>query len=94
MYLKDPRDANKDQYRVYRNELNHIIRIAKKKYFSCKFKEVQHDIKRTWSVIRNLLNKGKCKSNISDSFHDGDNIIHDPVNIANGFNDYFVKIGP
>ena len=45
-----------------------------------------------WSVIRNLLNKGKCQSNISDSFHDGDNFIHDPVNIANGFNDYFVQI--
>ena len=92
--LKQPSYVNKLNYRSYRNKLNHVIRIAKKKHFSLKFKELSHDPKGTWSVINNLLNKGKNKSNISDCFTDGDNNVHDPNVIANAFNEYFVNIGP
>ena len=46
MYLKDPYDTNKAQYRVHKNKLIHIIIL----YFSYKFKEVQHDINGTCMV--------------------------------------------
>lgn len=90
--LKQPSDVKKSNYRSYRNKLNHVVRIAKKKHFSLKFKELQHDPKGTWSVINNLLNKGGNKSSISYCFIDDDNIVNDPI--ANAFNDYFVNIGP
>ena len=93
--LKNPSDPNKSNYRSYRNKLNHIIRVAKKNHFACKFKDLQHDLKGTWSVINNLLNRGKShKSSVPDSFIDDNNVIRDPLTIVNAFNEYFVNVGP
>lgn len=93
--LKIPSDYNKSNYRLFRNKLNHVIRVAKKNHFSNKFKDLQHDIKGTWSVINNLLNRGKDhESIVPDSFTHDNNILRDPLTVANGFNEYFVNIGP
>ena len=36
----------------------------------------------------------KCRDNIPDYFKHNGEIISGPKNIANGFNDFFTKIGP
>ena len=94
MYLKNPVDTNKAKYSKYRNKLNHILRIAKKNYFSRKFQETQNDSKSTWSIINNLLNKNKPRPSIVGNFKVPDNSFPDPLKIANDFNNYFIQIGP
>ena len=71
-----------------------MIRISKKRYFSDKFNNCKNDVKRTWSIINGILHTKNNKSPIPDALKFGSNIIHDPKQIANAFNDFFVNVGP
>ena len=93
-FLRSPTNSNSDQFRVYRNKLNHIIRISKKQYFSDKFYNCKNDIKRTWSIINGILHTKTSKSSIPDTLKFDGNLINEPNRIANAFNNFFVNIGP
>ena len=43
----------------------------------------KNNLKKVWAIIKKVINKNKSKKKITD-----------PNEIANGFNDYFVNIGP
>lgn len=97
LYKKYLRDASDDgtHFRIYRNKLNHVIRIAKKNYFSSKFNSCKNDLKRTWEVINNVLHKSKKdKFLYPTSFYHGYGEITDKKTIADAFNDFFVNVGP
>ena len=53
-----------------------------------KFSKHESDIRSSWRSINSLL--GKVKSNECNSLKIQDNIISDPVDIANSFNNHFV----
>ena len=93
-FLKKPSIKNEEIYKKYKNKLNHILRIAKKKYYSGKFDESKNNIKLTWKTINELLNKTKRKSKLPTSFSDNEKKIDAPKEIADKFNDYFVNVGP
>ena len=40
-FLKNPTSKNEHDYKLYRNKLNHLIRIAKKNYYCKKFSQAQ-----------------------------------------------------
>ena len=85
----------KKKYKSYRNELNHLVRIAKKNYYSKKLEQAGNDLKSTWKAINELISKKKqTNRNLPSSFVDNDNNISDPELIANNFNQFFVNIGP
>lgn len=97
LYKKYLRDASDDgtHFRIYRNKLKHVIRIAKKNYFSSKFNSCKNDLKRTWEVINNVLHKSKKdKFLYPTSFYHGYGEITDKKTIADAFNDFFVNVGP
>jgi len=50
-------------------------------------------MRNTWKVLKNILNKNKT-SNYTTKFHDNNKVYTDPNDISNGFNNYFVNIGP
>ena len=82
-------------YKIYRNKLNHLRRIAKKNYYSKRLYQASNDIKSTWNTINELLRREKSKTRLTVSFSNNNNKeVCDPNLIANDFNDYFVNIGP
>ena len=83
-------------YKRYKNKLNHSFRIAKSSYYVSKLENVKSDIKSTWKVLNDVINKKRCKTNFPTSFKSGVNNseISDPVDIANSFCNYFSSIGP
>ena len=94
-FIKKPTRNNEQNYKKYRNKLNHLTRIAKKNYYCKKFCQAQNDIKSTWKTINQLLDKQKSKSSLPRSFlNDNNEEINDPNLIANNFNDFFVNVGP
>lgn len=94
-FIKSPSINNEQNYKKYRNKLNHLIRIAKKNYYCKKFSQAQNDIKSTWNTINQLLDKQRLKSTLPRLFlNDENEEINDPNLIADGFNDYFVNVGP
>ena len=92
-YRKKHSHSNEVIYKTYRNRLTHILRGAKKNFFQNKFNKAKDNIKQTWNIINNLLSK-KTHEKISPKFTVNNHSVTDPSNISNGFNDYFVNIGP
>ena len=43
------------QYINYRNKLTHLLRIAKKYFFSNKLDKVKNNIKQTWKLLNNIM---------------------------------------
>ena len=94
-FIKKPTQINERDYKRYRNKLNHLIRIAKKNYYSKRFSQAQNDIKSTWNTINELLGKKKSSNALPKSFlNDNNDEVSDPKLIANHFNDFFINVGP
>lgn len=69
------------------------LRRAKKDYYFNKFDSIRDNSKDTWKLINTILGKKKSKFNDAQSFSYNDTVINDPIEIAEKFNEYFVKIG-
>ena len=93
-YLRNPNESNKRKYDKYRNKLTTVIREAKKIYFTASFDKEKGNIKQTWKMINNVLNKRSKKPPGSDSFLVNGTTVDDPRHIAEHFNDFFTNIGP
>ena len=68
--------------------MNHILRIAKKHYFSDKFFNCNYNMKRTWAVVNEVLQKGSNKSSYPSSFKHNNGVTSDPNVIADGFSTF------
>ena len=85
---------NTQEYKKYRNKLNHLIQITKKRYYKDKFREMHKNIRQTWTLINEIINKRNSKKVLPNSFHENNEEITDPLRIAEAFNKYFVGVGP
>ena len=72
--------------------MNHLIRIAKRKYYDTKFESAKNDLRTTWKLLNEVINKRK--SPLPSSFASEGETITDPVEIADKFCKYFTNIGP
>ena len=63
-------------------------------YYSNKLNELKGNLRLTWKLINEIINKKKSRSELPSNFLKEDNLISDPLEIANYFNEYFVNIGP
>ena len=82
------------EYRLYRNKLNILIRLAKKLHWEQCFKESEHNIKATWQNINKVLNRSKNNTNMPDIFKHENSQYQCPKSVSNGFNSFFTNIGP
>ena len=93
-FMKHPTPIREVQYKAYKNKLNNLIRIAKRMYYDDKFERSKNDLKATWKLINEVINKKNCKRPLLTSFNLNSRTISDPAEIANGFCDYFTNVGP
>ena len=66
---------------------------AKYIFYHNVFKSCKSDMKKTWSVINDTLNRNKNKNDLPTEFLVNDHCISNPRIIADSFNTYFVNIG-
>ena len=85
-------DRLKTEFKDYRASLRKIIRKAKRDYYTHIFNRYKNDIKKTWSLINETLNRN-LKKQSTHEFLINDEMINDPIIIANKFNQYFAHIG-
>ena len=86
-------DHLKVRFNRYRNILKQSIKDAKRIYFQNPFAKFKHDIKRTWSIIKESFHRKKKTISSRIFYHNG-KTLEDPSEITNAFNEYFVSIGP
>ena len=88
--LCNPTDLKKLEYRQYRNKLTHVIRTSKRMYYTKQFVQA-NDSSSKWKIVNDILKRGNVSH--STQFKQGDRIVSDPHEIANGFNNFFANIG-
>ena len=84
--------ALKAEFSEYKKILRRSINEAKHLYYTRTFALYKNDIKQTWSVIKDTLQKKhQCKT--IDKFVVNNHVVTDFDEIANNFNIYFINIG-
>ena len=90
--MKYDTSFNKITYTQYKNKLTTILRKTEKEYYKCLLETNKNNLKKTWSIIRSVINN--CKpSKSNESFLYNNSIITDKNEVSNEFNDYFVNVG-
>ena len=79
-------------YKNVRNQATTLNRELKKQHFAEKIAKEKGNMKGTWKIINQLVNKRSKSTNISCLSVNG-NQISDSSKIANSMNDYFCSIG-
>ena len=85
-------DGSNERYRMYRNKLNHILRSAERKYYQDLLIEHKTNVKKSWQIIKGIINKRQYRPNNTKFKHNGA-IIEDCKLVAAKFNKYFVNVG-
>ena len=92
IYLDNLTIYNSDKYKKYRNKLTSLIRTSRKMYYSEKLNSVKSNMKATWGIINDLIERKKHKLP-SEMFTLNRTIIK-PEDTVDTFNSYFVNLGP
>ena len=91
--LKHSTEYNINTYKNYRNKLTSLLKIEENNFYQNQITNNKSNLRKVWAIIKNVINKNKSKKK-SDQFISNNKKITNPSEIANGFNDYFVNIGP
>ena len=90
--VKHPSPENIENYHKYRNIYNKLIRAAKKLYYKRALLQNKSDLRKTWSILKEAMNKGNKKSiSIEKLIFDG-KICEKTNDISENFNQYFTSI--
>ena len=82
-------------YNDYRASLHKEIRSTKRNYQRQIIDNCKHDSKLIWDNINKVLGRNFDKSSIPDEINDENgNKLTNAKDIANGFNNYYVNVGP
>ena len=84
--------TKKTNFNRYRNTLNKTITNAKRVYYKAIFKLYKHDMKKTWGVISETLNK-KVKNSVPETMTINGQDCSNREIIVENFNTFFAIIG-
>ena len=70
-----------------------LLRVAEKDHFAKSLEDNKSNLKNSWKILKEVINTKKNSNSASKFLIDG-NYVTDKNVIANGFNSFFVNIGP
>jgi len=86
-----PSGENKNTFKTFRNLFNKTLRAAKKLYFEKQLQKNFKNLKKTWEILRSVINSGGPKRDpITELFVNGVNYT-EPLHIANILNEFFIN---
>jgi exonuclease III len=90
-YIKNPTMINKNKFTTYRNKFKTIKIKAMQNYYTYEFAKYNNDMKRTWNIIKSLVNSKTVETKI-EALTINDLTVTDDEVIAEKFNNYFTGI--
>ena len=90
---KNPTPENIINYKQYKNKNLTKQRKAEREYYHEQFEIHQHDLKKLWKVITNIIGKEDNHSIKKKLFIINNQYTTDRQTIANTFNNYFMNVG-
>ena len=70
-----------------------MLNSAKKQYYRDNFDKNKHNLRKSWSIIGEIINKKKSNSSLPNKFAIDGKEVDDSNVITNKFNKYFTSIG-
>ena len=61
--LKTKLEAHKTEYKIYKNKLTKIIRVAEKEYYGRKLLEMKDSVSKTWKLLNQMTGRNTVKNN-------------------------------
>ena len=92
-YKKTGNAEHESIYKQYRNNLNRLLITAEKIHYETLFNDNKDDLKKSWRILKQVINKRKYSSSCS-KFLVNQETTTDKNKIAKGFNQYLINIGP
>ncbi len=93
-FLKSRSKQSEDKYKTYKNKLTTILRKCEKNYNTKLLELNKGNLKETWKLLNSIINTKKKTMQVGNEFENKGESITGDENIANGFNNYFVNVGP
>ena len=91
--LKCPTNFNVSIYKNYSSLYFKLIRKAKTSYYVTKLNESKNNMKKTWNLLRSVIDKQKNKAMLPEIFVINNHEISNKKEIANKFNEFFARVG-
>ena len=82
----------KQKYKTYESKLTSILRITEQNYYSSMLEEQKANVKETWKILNEVINKCKNKPSRPEYFIKNNKRISKKEDIANGFNNFFTNV--
>ena len=92
-YMKTKNREQESVYKKYRNKLNGVIFNAEKDYYDKLITKSKNNMKKSWQTLKDIINKEKATGE-SSRFMVNNRLITDKKEICDGFNSFFINIGP
>ena len=88
-----PDSVEKQKYMRYRNVYNSVKRQAKQFYYANLLQQYGGNVRKTWTVLNELIGRSKHKCAISDIFMIDGSKVEDKARISDEFCKYFSTVG-
>ena len=92
-YLKTKSTYYHSKFKYYRNKLNHLLKVSKRKYYNEYFLVNVNDNKRIWNGIKQIVHFKPETSQKIIKIVKNNIEVNDPETIADAFNTYFANVG-
>ena len=96
LYFRKQKTHNPEHERIYekyRNKLNKLIHLEEQHYYEARLEENKNNIKRSWLILKEILNKRRNALPCSRFKMNNKTITSNKSVIANGFNSFNVNVG-
>ena len=92
-YLKSDNEDHHTIYKRFRNVLHNRLHMAEKAHYDKLINDNKHNLKKSWKILKEIINEKKSSSRFS-KFIVNKSITTDKQKIAEGFNNFYINVGP
>ena len=91
--IKNKTSEDSKKYRKYKSRLGKIIKKEERKFYAAKIELYKNDLRKSWGVIKSVINKMKGTNKINAKFKINGQVVTDKEKISNQFNESFTNVG-
>ena len=84
----------RELYNKFRNRVNRELKKSKVEYYSQYFEDNNNNSKKLWEGIKSIINTKNSKLSNINQLKINDEILDNPKEIVEAFNDFFVNVAP
>ena len=92
-FIKTKSTYYHSKFKIYRNKINHLLRISKKAYYNQYFLDHIKDGKKVWNGIKQIIHHKPRTGQKILKLVDNNKEIIDPKQTADTFNTFFANVG-